>query len=183
MENFTNIKSNRQSTASKIIIKMRFDLTLGSGNGTLFVFFVFCYNSMRWHSNFYTPLTQRWKYVETMKNIEDSNLFMFSTLTYIHQLIKCPPFVSVKVWRRPAWTLVSFESWCFEMDARIIFQFTNCVLLRDHAIQKEDLWVRDGKIINPEKVFFDEKVIATKKIDCLGTLITPGFIDLQINGL
>lgn len=68
------------------------------------------------------------------------------------------------------------------MDRGTILQFTNCKILRDHVIQKEDLWVRDGKIIDPEKVFFDEKVISAKKFDCLGTLIVPGFIDLQING-
>jgi hypothetical protein len=36
-------------------------------------------------------------------------------------------------------------------------KFFNCRILRDHKIIKEDLWVREGKIINPEKVFFDEK--------------------------
>ncbi|KAK3929894.1 N-acetylglucosamine-6-phosphate deacetylase [Frankliniella fusca] len=68
------------------------------------------------------------------------------------------------------------------MSAGTITQFYNCTILRDHVIQTEDLWVRDGKIINPEQVFFDEKVVATKKVDCGGTLIAPGFIDLQING-
>jgi N-acetylglucosamine-6-phosphate deacetylase len=38
------------------------------------------------------------------------------------------------------------------------------------------------KIVDPEKVFFDEKISADVQIDCKGALIAPGFIDLQING-
>lgn len=63
-----------------------------------------------------------------------------------------------------------------------IVQLRNCSILRNHQIIKEDLWVRDGKILNPEKVFFDEQKYASKQIDCKSALISPGFIDLQING-
>lgn len=42
--------------------------------------------------------------------------------------------------------------------------------------------MRNGRIINPEVVFFDEKTFAHRRIDCLGAIIAPGFIDLQING-
>ncbi len=41
--------------------------------------------------------------------------------------------------------------------AQQLIKFKNCRILRDHQIIREDLWVRDGKIINPEKIFFDEK--------------------------
>ena len=63
-----------------------------------------------------------------------------------------------------------------------IKKFTNCFILRDNDIIKEDLWVRGGKIINPEPLFFDEKIGPSEVIDCGGALIAPGFIDLQING-
>lgn len=63
-----------------------------------------------------------------------------------------------------------------------LLQFRNCQILRDHAIITEDFWVRNGKIVDPEKVFFDEKISADVQIDCKGALIAPGFIDLQING-
>lgn len=43
-----------------------------------------------------------------------------------------------------------------EPSQRLI-KFKNCRILREHKIIKEDLWVRNGKIINPEKIFFDEK--------------------------
>lgn len=63
-----------------------------------------------------------------------------------------------------------------------LLQFRNCHILRDHAIIREDFWVRDGKIVDPERVFFDEKINADVQIDCKGALISPGFLDLQING-
>lgn len=63
-----------------------------------------------------------------------------------------------------------------------LIQFINCRILRNHKIIEEDLWVRNGKIENPEKIFFDEKTKATKVIDCSNTIIAPGFIELQING-
>uniref|UniRef100_A0A8B9DJ73 N-acetylglucosamine-6-phosphate deacetylase n=1 Tax=Anser cygnoides TaxID=8845 RepID=A0A8B9DJ73_ANSCY len=63
-----------------------------------------------------------------------------------------------------------------------IAQFTNCRILRDRRLQREDLWVREGKILNPEKLFFDEKGSADIQLDCKGSIIAPGFIDVQING-
>uniref|UniRef100_A0A8C6XMQ8 N-acetylglucosamine-6-phosphate deacetylase n=1 Tax=Naja naja TaxID=35670 RepID=A0A8C6XMQ8_NAJNA len=67
------------------------------------------------------------------------------------------------------------------VDAPIL-QFTNCQILKDHVLQREDLWVRAGKILNPEKVFFDEKKSADVQLDCKGSILAPGFIDVQING-
>ena len=61
-------------------------------------------------------------------------------------------------------------------------QFRNCWILQGDQIIKDDLWVCDGKILNPEKVFFDTKVTADMQIDCNKSIISPGFIDVQING-
>ncbi|KAI5627298.1 N-acetylglucosamine-6-phosphate deacetylase, partial [Silurus asotus] len=55
-------------------------------------------------------------------------------------------------------------------------------LLKDAVQQEEDLWVRDGKILNPEKLFFEEQGFADRKVDCGNKIIAPGFIDVQING-
>lgn len=63
-----------------------------------------------------------------------------------------------------------------------LLQFFNCRILRNGAIIPEDLWVRNGKIINPEKIFFDEQNQADERINCRNAIISPGFIDLQING-
>lgn len=42
--------------------------------------------------------------------------------------------------------------------------------------------MRDGKILNPEKLFFEEKGSADVQLDCRDSIIAPGFIDVQING-
>lgn len=61
-------------------------------------------------------------------------------------------------------------------------KFFNCNILRDGKILAHDLWVENGQIADPEIIFYDKKKIPDIEIDCLGSLITPGFIDLQING-
>ena len=63
-----------------------------------------------------------------------------------------------------------------------LYQFKNCRLLRDNKLIDEDLWVRDGKIVDPRDVFWEEQVRADVQIDCNNLIISPGFIDLQING-
>ena len=63
-----------------------------------------------------------------------------------------------------------------------VIQFHNCSILRDGQIFREDLWTRNGVIINPEPLFFDEKNYADVRVDCKGILISPGFIDIQLNG-
>ncbi|XP_005191549.1 N-acetylglucosamine-6-phosphate deacetylase [Musca domestica] len=64
----------------------------------------------------------------------------------------------------------------------VLVQFTNCRLVRNHQLVKDDLWIRNGRIINPEPVFFDEKNLAHKRFDCNNAIIAAGYIDLQING-
>ena len=63
-----------------------------------------------------------------------------------------------------------------------VTQFTDCLLLRNHQLIKEDLWISGGRIINPGPLFFGKKTSADKKVHCNGNIIAPGFIDLQING-
>ncbi|CAB3228399.1 unnamed protein product [Arctia plantaginis] len=58
----------------------------------------------------------------------------------------------------------------------------NCYILRNSKIIKEDLWIRDDRIEDPEKVFYEEQLQADITVDCGGLLIAPGFIDIQING-
>ncbi|XP_026765030.2 N-acetylglucosamine-6-phosphate deacetylase [Galleria mellonella] len=61
-------------------------------------------------------------------------------------------------------------------------RFHNCYILRDNKIIKEDLWIRDGKIENPEQIFYVEQREADLTVNCEDLLIAPGFIDIQING-
>jgi len=49
-----------------------------------------------------------------------------------------------------------------------VTQFTNCQLLRDHTLQAEDLWVQDGKIINPGPLFFGSRRAADRwVVNCI----------------
>lgn len=61
-------------------------------------------------------------------------------------------------------------------------KFTNCFVLRNGRIIKEDFWVRNGKIENPEHIFYVEQVDADVIVNCDNGLIAPGFIDIQVNG-
>lgn len=54
-------------------------------------------------------------------------------------------------------------------------RFFNGKILRDHTVKEEELWVLDGKIVEPNSK-------ADESIDVEGLLVAPGFIDLQING-
>ena len=63
-----------------------------------------------------------------------------------------------------------------------IIQFYNCRLLLNHNIIVEDLWVQNGKILDPEKLFFDRRLGPDVKIDCRNSIIAPGLIDVQVNG-
>ncbi|XP_076434110.1 N-acetylglucosamine-6-phosphate deacetylase isoform X4 [Peromyscus maniculatus bairdii] len=61
-------------------------------------------------------------------------------------------------------------------------QFTNCRILRGGTLLREDLWVRGGRILDPEKLFFEERRMADEQRDCGGHILAPGFIDVQMNG-
>ena len=37
-----------------------------------------------------------------------------------------------------------------------------------------------GVILDPEKIYFDEKIIADVVVDCNNAIIAPGFIDIQV---
>ena len=64
----------------------------------------------------------------------------------------------------------------------IIIKLTNCRLIRDNKLISDDLWIRNGIILDPLKVFYDEKKQADMEIDCDKLIIAPGFLDLQLNG-
>lgn len=67
-------------------------------------------------------------------------------------------------------------------DSNCVVQFVDCTLVRDGRVVKDDLWLRNSRIINPETLFYDEKRCPDLKVSCGDNLIAPGFIDLQING-
>lgn len=68
-------------------------------------------------------------------------------------------------------------------DNNELVRFENCKILRNHTIETDDyLYVRNGKIEDQMKLYFDEKVEPDKRIDCKGALLSPGLLDIQVNG-
>ncbi|KAJ2776707.1 N-acetyl-glucosamine-6-phosphate deacetylase [Coemansia javaensis] len=63
-----------------------------------------------------------------------------------------------------------------------VTQFYNCRVLRGHALVEDSLYMQGGKIVDPARVFWDERRRPDVRIDCKGGIVSPGFIDVQING-
>jgi N-acetylglucosamine-6-phosphate deacetylase len=66
----------------------------------------------------------------------------------------------------------------------MITKFTNCRLLQGNSLIEQDLWVSSvtGKIVQSQEAFYDQHVTPDEIVDLGGRIISPGFIDVQING-
>ncbi|GAW00568.1 carbohydrate esterase family 9 protein [Lentinula edodes] len=63
--------------------------------------------------------------------------------------------------------------------------FTNCFLPQeDGSLLEKDLWIdeRRGVILDAQKTFFSRRERPDKVIDLGGNILSPGLIDIQING-
>ncbi|KAI0302346.1 hypothetical protein B0F90DRAFT_208119 [Multifurca ochricompacta] len=63
--------------------------------------------------------------------------------------------------------------------------FTNCLLpMEDGSLVEKDLWIdeRRGVVLDSQKTFFLRKQRPDRVIDMGGNIVSPGFIDTQING-
>ncbi|CAI6094206.1 unnamed protein product [Clonostachys chloroleuca] len=65
-----------------------------------------------------------------------------------------------------------------------IVKFTNCRLVRNDRFVFEDLWVSSetGTILSSQAAFFDNQTLPDEVIDLEGRIISPGLIDVQLNG-
>ena len=63
-----------------------------------------------------------------------------------------------------------------------VARYTNCKVVCHGDVLPGDVWVREGKIINPTDLFYGEKKLPDTVVDCRGLIVAPGFIDIQING-
>lgn len=69
------------------------------------------------------------------------------------------------------------------MDKNKLILFENCrILKRGRIVENDYLVVRNGKIEDYMKVFFDERIQPDVRINCKGALLSPGLIDIQVNG-
>lgn len=74
-----------------------------------------------------------------------------------------------------------------------VIKFTNCRIYMHHPsqhhkqlVKKEDLWIRDGKIIDPAVRFWEAATVSEFAcdliVDCQNHILSPGMIDIQFNG-
>ncbi|KAH8666403.1 N-acetylglucosamine-6-phosphate deacetylase [Xylariales sp. PMI_506] len=65
-----------------------------------------------------------------------------------------------------------------------ITKFTNCRILKGDELVQEDLWVNGvtGKIIRSQSLFYDDRIVPDEIVNLGGRIISPGFIECQLNG-
>lgn len=65
-----------------------------------------------------------------------------------------------------------------------ITKFTNGLVFRDNDLVEEDLLVdsHSGKIVRPQSTFYGSQLVPDQVIDLNGKIVSPGFIDVQLNG-
>lgn len=70
------------------------------------------------------------------------------------------------------------------MTSPRLTKFTNGLLLQDDQLVPGDLWVsaESGKIISPQSAFYSSGRTPDTVIDLKGKIISPGFIEVQLNG-
>lgn len=64
-----------------------------------------------------------------------------------------------------------------------VLRLCGCRQVVDGRLVERDLFIQDGKIVDPKMLFFEKKRVADLMYDCTGLIVAPGFIDLQINGM
>ncbi|KAF1999993.1 carbohydrate esterase family 9 protein [Amniculicola lignicola CBS 123094] len=65
-----------------------------------------------------------------------------------------------------------------------VTKFTNCVLVKGNDLVKEDLWISSvtGKILNGQDLLYGQRIAPDNIIDLGGRILSPGLIDVQLNG-
>ncbi|RDL41744.1 uncharacterized protein BP5553_01723 [Venustampulla echinocandica] len=65
-----------------------------------------------------------------------------------------------------------------------ITKFTNCRLVKGDELVEQDLWVSSetGKIVRSQEVFYGKHEVPDNIINLGGRIISPGLIDVQLNG-
>ena len=65
-----------------------------------------------------------------------------------------------------------------------VTKFTNCLLVKGHELVEKDLWISSvsGKILNGQEIIYEHRTEPDQVIDLGGRILSPGLIDVQLNG-
>lgn len=65
-----------------------------------------------------------------------------------------------------------------------VVKFTNCLLAKHAGLVHEDLWVSSvtGKILNGQEILYGHLTAPDHIVDLGGRILSPGLIDVQLNG-
>lgn len=65
-----------------------------------------------------------------------------------------------------------------------ITKFTNCRLVKGDQLVEQDLWVSSGsgKIVRSQEAFYEQYTVPDETVNLGGRIISPGLIDVQLNG-
>ncbi|KAK3381439.1 carbohydrate esterase family 9 protein [Podospora didyma] len=65
-----------------------------------------------------------------------------------------------------------------------ITKLTNCRLGRGDSLVFDNIWIssKTGKILRSQAAFYDELILPDEIIDLGGRIVSPGFIECQLNG-
>ena len=65
-----------------------------------------------------------------------------------------------------------------------VTKFTNCLQIKGNDLVREDLWVSSisGKILNGQELLFEYRAAPDHIVDLGGRILSPGFIETQLNG-
>lgn len=65
-----------------------------------------------------------------------------------------------------------------------ILRFCDSYALKHYQLVKQDVWVMHEMFVDAQKLFYQHySASSVYNINCSGCIISPGFIDVQINGL
>jgi N-acetylglucosamine-6-phosphate deacetylase len=76
------------------------------------------------------------------------------------------------------------EAYTMSTSQPKVVKFTNGLLLKNGELVAGDLWVSSetGRIISPQSAFYSAHLQPDRIVDLEGKILSPGFIDVQING-
>lgn len=65
-----------------------------------------------------------------------------------------------------------------------VVKFTNCRLVKGSELVQQDLWVSSvtGRILDGQEILYGHRTAPEEIVDLGGRILSPGFIETQING-